>query len=329
MAEYPIVDVSTWRAYEQEPLGTKRKIWLEAPDARMWLFKYRHRPMTGDDWAEKIACEIARLLGIPHAEAELATFTQRDGTVEPGVILLDFTDQSRRGEQVASGSGQVLGNGELVLGNQLLFEQDTSYPQGERFRRVAEHTVDRVLGALAERGVAGPDPRIVHDGAATAGAALTGYLMLDALIGNQDRHHQNWGILVAPLGSPHAPARLAPTFDHASSLGQILRDEERRDRLETRDSGRSVTAYVRRARSALYGGTPCRQLGTFEAFEAAARRYDLAARFWLDRLEEATDERLAELVEAVPDARMSRLARRFAIEMLRCNRELLLGRRNG
>lgn len=41
--------------------------------------------------------------------------------------------------------------------------------------------------------------------------------MLDALVANLDRHHENWGIVVDPSGL--LPTELAPTFDHASSLG--------------------------------------------------------------------------------------------------------------
>jgi hypothetical protein len=47
-----------------------------------------------------------------------------------------------------------------------------------------------------------------------------GYLMLDALIGNTDRHHENWGARVlAGLGNGRRMAVLAPTYDHASSEG--------------------------------------------------------------------------------------------------------------
>src|SRR5262245_38526358 len=103
MAEFRIEDVSTWPRFVDETVGSKRKVWLEespAPDARRWLFKYRHHPWTGDDWAEKVATEIAALLEIPHASVELAQLG-----AEPGSISLDFTERRLRGE--------------LVLGNNL------------------------------------------------------------------------------------------------------------------------------------------------------------------------------------------------------------------
>jgi serine/threonine protein kinase HipA of HipAB toxin-antitoxin module len=49
----------------------------------------------------------------------------------------------------------------------------------------------------------------------SAFAQFTGYLVLDALIGHTDRHEENWGVIEGITGAK----RLAPSFDHASSLG--------------------------------------------------------------------------------------------------------------
>jgi serine/threonine protein kinase HipA of HipAB toxin-antitoxin module len=92
---------------------------------------------------------------------------------------------------------------------------------------------------------------------------FVGYLLLDALIGNQDRHHENWGLIKAP----GAGLSLSPTFDHASSLGRNELDAERIERLTTKDSGRGVAHYVRRARSGLYRTQSSRApLTTLDAF---------------------------------------------------------------
>ena len=70
---------------------------------------------------------------------------------------------------------------------------------------------------------------------------LAEYLLLDAVIGNVDRHHENWGILGKDVDGS-VKGRLAPTFDHASSLGRELLDTGRgksRHRIlnESRDIG--------------------------------------------------------------------------------------------
>jgi hypothetical protein len=56
---------------------------------------------------------------------------------------------------------------------------------------------------------------------------FVGYLILDAWIGNADRHEQNWAVLEPETGTD-ARRLLSPTFDHASSLGYGLTEEQRR-----------------------------------------------------------------------------------------------------
>lgn len=45
---------------------------------------------------------------------------------------------------------------------------------------------------------------------------------------------------------------MAPTFDHASSLGRNESDERRIERLHTKDEGFNVQAYVKRAKTPIY-----------------------------------------------------------------------------
>lgn len=49
---------------------------------------------------------------------------------------------------------------------------------------------------------------------------LAGYVTLDALILNTDRHHENWALIRARSSDGRLIHRVAPTFDHASSLGR-------------------------------------------------------------------------------------------------------------
>lgn len=44
-------------------------------------------------------------------------------------------------------------------------------------------------------------------------------LLFDALIGNTDRHQDNWGYLLAPLQGPNRMASLSPLFDNGTSMG--------------------------------------------------------------------------------------------------------------
>ena len=68
---YRVVMVERAKAQDLEMLGTKHKYWYRNDQGRQMVFKAEERG-TGDDWAEKIVCELARLLGLPHLLYELA-----------------------------------------------------------------------------------------------------------------------------------------------------------------------------------------------------------------------------------------------------------------
>lgn len=305
-ALYPILDVTEWAVVGDEAMGSKTKVWLEDKNSVKWLFKQQHRSYTGDDWSEKIASEVAAILGVPHARVELAV---------------------RRGARGCVGRDLVgqLGAAELVPGNRLLVEHDPTYPQSDHFYRVSDHTLDRVLAAIGQEFIGVPegtpdDPRV-----GCACDVFVGYLMLDALVGNTDRHPENWAVLLCePRGARRAGV-LCPTFDHAASLGFNLGDEERGRRLVTRDRGYAVPAYVRKARSALYRSEADKNpLSPLDTFREAAARCPQAARFWLGRLAAAAESDLTDIVGRVPDVIITDTARRFACALLSCNRTNLL-----
>jgi hypothetical protein len=52
-----------------------------------------------------------------------------------------------------------------------------------------------------------------------------GVLTFDALIGNSDRHPENWGFLRRTRDTGDASWTLAPTFDNGTSLGYEIREE--------------------------------------------------------------------------------------------------------
>ena len=298
---YPVVEVPDSAADQIEQLGTRPKFWFHR-DGQDWLFK-EVRPGTGEDWAEKVASEVCSLLQLPCAEYHLAVWKGRRGVITP-----NFVPEDAR----------------LVHGNEVLGRVLPGYPGGQRYK-VREHKLDTVVAVLrtfTER--LRLRPPIGAPGTPPTDSALgvfLGYLMLDSLIANQDRHHENWALIVAPDGSVY----LAPTYDHASSLGRNESDGNRHDRLTTSDRQRGMEAYVRRARSALYESSGAtRPLGTLDAFRRLAFRLPADAKSWLDRLHSLEDRRVRVLLERIPDDKISGIGIDFAMEMIKLNRERLL-----
>ena len=77
---------------------------------------------------------------------------------------------------------------------------------------------------------------------------LSSFALLDALVGNTDRHHDNWMLLYVVQGG-NLRLRVAPSFDHASSLGHELTDERRQ---RTLYSSNGILNYMKRGRGGVY-----------------------------------------------------------------------------
>lgn len=236
-SQFQIFKVPDDAAEAEEAMGSRFKFWFQHPEKGSCLFK-QVRFNTGEDWAEKIAAELARLLGLPHAEYELAVWRGQAGVISPSFL----TKKSA-----------------LVHGNDILAGLVSSYPKNQGYR-LSQHTIAAVLSALITPGLQLPVNWTPPTGIAEAASTFVGYLLFDAWIGNSDRHHENWGFVIQlPQGIPS----LAPTYDHASCLGRELLDSKRQERLDRQ----TVSQYAARARSAFYAHEgDQRPLLTIEAF---------------------------------------------------------------
>ncbi len=151
---YKIDQVQPEWMFRSESLGSKEKFWYRpaGDEGRHWLFKFP-QPHTGQHWAEKIAAEIARRLGIKHARVELAVVDGRRGSVTASFASPEF---------------------DLWHGNQVLAGADHFYDPEARFHH-SSHTLERILQALE---------RVFKGAEATKRAKLriADYIVLDAVI---------------------------------------------------------------------------------------------------------------------------------------------------
>ncbi len=292
MDAYPVTLVDPEWILEPEDMGTKRKFWFRKPaeSGEDWLFKYP-RPGTGEHWAEKIVAEVAHALGIEHATVELAEL---------------------RGERGSCAKSFIHGDFELVHGNQVLEWTVAGYDSHRRFGQ-SDHSFVNIRDALQ---------RIFVDKGASERhqTAFAGFLVLDALVGNTDRHHENWGILRRRDGDRWVGI-LAPTFDHASSLGRELLDERRMRTLR----GGDVEQYSARGRGGVYWDMDTRYgPSPLELVRRARAERPDHFRPALERAANLRDARVREIVERVPAKWMSLAARGFAVALILTNRDRLL-----
>ena len=194
---------------------------------------------------------------------------------------------------------------DLVHGNAWLADQGVFVTSRDR----GAYTVEAIHRAL--EGCQAPSGAL---GGGSAWKVFVGYLVLDALIGNTDRHEENWAVVVSD-----SDPFLAPTFDHASSLGFLLSDREKRERTSTKDRNYTPEAFADRAKTR-FAAKPHPIAAVTET-----RRLDggEAADFWLDRSAQIDD--LVGPIRAIPEHRMSEPDRIFAERVWRRNWVRLTG----
>lgn len=289
---YAVLDVTSWEPAGEEQIGSKPKWWLRHPSTdEQWLWKEStwnldasgRRYRKGDDWSERVAREVGVALGVPTAQVELAVRDDRVGVVSKNFLV--------EGES-------------LTHGYQLL--ADTT-EVGADPRDRSNYNLDAVCVVL--EGVAGPS-----DDPSLGGAVdwFAGFLVLDALVGNTDRHQQNWGLIESVGGR-----RLAPSYDHASCLGFLLDDRQRKERLETRDGNRIPLAYAAKARSPFEGSPHPVEM----AVRLLAAVRPVARNHWERAVEALPD--IDPILARVPSQCMTEPSRSFARGLFAANHQVL------
>jgi len=214
----PVVSVlDDWRD-GVENLGSKDKFWVIVPSSgQRALFKIS-RPDTCEHASEFLAARVARALGVDCAEVELAESDGAIGCLSYSIVRREQGDELIHGNAILSG---LLPDYDAFLSGR--------YPM---------HTVENIASAI--RLTCADQERL-------ALRSLARLLIFDAVIGNTDRHHENWGV-VSRVSSDGMRARnLAPLFDNASSLGRELTPEARRRQLRDR----ALRRYWMKASSAI------------------------------------------------------------------------------
>ncbi|GAB79015.1 hypothetical protein SAMN05421595_2877 [Austwickia chelonae] len=293
-----VVDVTSWAVIRDEPGGRDpNKRWLaKSPDEvrqEHWLWKSRQR--TGDgsqdaitDCAEVFVSRLAIGIGLPAAECRFAVC---DGKL--GVISRNVTP-----------NGYSLNTGAAYLPEVQGYERRAAEPstgrRAGRMRRDVGYTLDAVQQVLT--GVR-PPPGTTD---LSAFGVFAGYLVLDALTGNTDRHPGNWALLESDQDGARC---LAATYDHGSALGAGLTEDKRRTL--------RPEAFAARGRANPF--EPRKQLLVDLAHEAAARS---DAGIWLSRLA-ALDESTVGVALQAPPGRLSEVASTFIQAVILENRRRL------
>lgn len=184
-------DFSFWEEYKgaSEGSGRSEKIWLQNPDTgQIGLFKFKKDVGTTDHISECIAYEIAQLLDIPCAKFELGRYHGREGSISYSIIK-------------KSSQNLVEGINFITL----------LYPEYDPEKFIDVRTERRYSIEMVKKSI---EEFVPIEG-------FLKMLMFDYLIGNSDRHQNNWAILIK-----NDKMEWSPLYDNSSSLCSYISEDK-------------------------------------------------------------------------------------------------------
>lgn len=240
---------------------------------------------------------MAGALGVAHAKVELATFENTPNELASrvgyrGSVSEEFTEE----------------NDNLIHGNELLPLIMPDYDmRATRFRQ-PHHTLINIWSVF--------DAVFENTSENTASKSrFSEYLTLDALIGNTDRHHENWGLLVRYYESDFRIS-IVPSYDHASSLGHGLHDVRRNSLLSEGRLAAYVARSGRRGSGGIYWANDEQAPSPLELVRRAAKAYPSLFDSSKARIQELDENSFDDIVQRIPQDWMTQPAREFAVALL-------------
>ena len=223
---YPVVAIpDTLDTREQR--GTRTKFWVRiGEDESRWLLKIP-RPEVGEHWAENVVAEVGGLIGVECAQVEWAEYAEHAVLAVGERRRLDNQPEETHLATICKSFLPREYDGDATYyvfhGWEVMQFEIDGYDTNLRFGQ-RDHNIRNTSAALTK-------PRSVK----TLNSMprwedtlehLASYALLDGLVGNTDRHHENW-MTAYMVDSGNAFVEELPSFDHASSLGRELSDARR------------------------------------------------------------------------------------------------------
>lgn len=273
-----IIDFSDWVEYDEahEGSGRSEKIWLKNPaDLKVGLFKFKKDITTKDHVSEKLASDLGMVLGIPCAQVDIGVYKGNEGSMS---YLINKEDE------------------ELIEGISLI---NKIYPNYS-----AETMYDEVLQEYYSM-------RMLEE-------AVTEYeflpellqmLVFDFLIGNSDRHQNNWAIL--KMSSGHYS--FSPLYDNSSSLCCYL--------LEEKVSGYLV-GDVKKVNSIV--NTKSQSIVRLDPKNRKKPKHEEVLKYIIQNHREKVDEVVANIKHRINEDSIETMLKQYPEELLSVERKQLL-----
>ncbi len=203
---YECINVDSWHKLKDIPKGSREKQWvlkdvtgLRKPGSKvdLFLFKESHKRYPAEFWAEMVTSEVGRIAGVPTPETHCAHMDDKYAALIKFFLKIEWNEKDQRYQQVET----LLEGGDIIVGIDPTFDRK----EGEKHNIFL---VEKIFLRLKSDNLFKEFLKI---------------LIFDTIIGNTDRHQDNWGFI---RNNKTSEIHLAPAFDNSTSLGSELIEEK-------------------------------------------------------------------------------------------------------
>lgn len=281
MEKYKIKKVGIdFRFMQDEPIvrGSRKKLLAVNNQNEIAMFKYEHEDYDcSEACSEKIAYELAKVLGFECAKIDLAY----DNEGKIGVLNYFFSNRF------------TAPHTDIV-----------AYLNKDSNERNNYYTISNIKSVLDD---------INQD-------LFNGFIRImifDALIGEQDRHEENWGIT-----EKNGEFYISPLYDNGDSL---LREFKNSENARKYYKGiKSFDAYIERSKTIIYKENNMEKYRHFELIQYLFDNYPLLVIPEIEKLKILTDDLIEEIVNKIPDELLTSEHKKYIILYLIKRRNILL-----
>lgn len=187
-----------WSPYEgfAEGSGRSEKIWLQSKDQKIGLFKFpkfdpETKIITTEHVSEHIAHQLGVLLNVETAEVDLGTYQGRIGCMS---YLLNKPNEA------------IIEGAVFISGLHPDYDMDEMQELESGRYYCLDHLMELAIAPIMDY-------------------KWMQMMIFDFLIGNTDRHQNNWAILIKSVNDEKSELDACPLYDNGSSLCCYISDD--------------------------------------------------------------------------------------------------------
>ena len=198
------IDVSGWDKLREQTKGSREKQWVynysenDPSSIEIYLFKESHKRYPSEFWAEIIASRIGELIGVPTPETYCARLEDKYAALVKCFLRVGWDHKNECYKTVDN----------LFEGGDFMMRSDPTFER-KRGERHNIFDVERIFKELDKECL-------------WLFSHFLRILIFDTIIGNTDRHQDNWGF----VNGKERSFGLAPAYDNSTSLGSELVEEK-------------------------------------------------------------------------------------------------------